>query len=70
MNGNIYIFGGKMINSSSSNIFEVYNPHDNKWVISNAHMKKDRCHIDAIVIRKNSMLFKKVFEEATNTIIH
>lgn len=70
MNGNIYVFGGKMMNKSYSNTFEIYNPHDNKWVMSNAYMKKDRCHIDAIVIEKNSELFKKVFEETTNTIIH
>ncbi|XP_026814200.1 kelch-like protein 3 [Rhopalosiphum maidis] len=70
MNGNIYLFGGKMIDTSSSNIFEIYNPHDNKWVTSNAFMKKDRCHIDAIVIDKNSLLFRQVFEESTNTIIH
>lgn len=70
MNGNIYVFGGKMMNTSHSNTFEIYNPHDNRWVISNAYMKKDRCHIDAIVVEKNSELYKKVFEEATNTIIH
>jgi len=70
MNGNIYVFGGKMFNTSCSNMFEVYNPHDNKWVISNAYMKTNRYHIDAIVIEKNSVLFKKVFENETNTIIH
>lgn len=70
MNGNIYLFGGKMINTSYSNTFEIYDPHDNKWVTSNAFMKKDRCHIDAIVIEKNSELFKKVFEEGNSAIIH
>ncbi|XP_025199504.1 kelch-like protein 3 [Melanaphis sacchari] len=68
MNGNIYLFGGKMMNTSSSNIFEIYNPHDNKWVTSSAFMKKDRCHIDAIVIEKSSDFFIKVFEESSKTI--
>ncbi|XP_060855793.1 kelch-like protein 3 [Metopolophium dirhodum] len=70
MNGNIYVFGGHTINMSYSNTFEIYNPHDNNWKSSKAYMKKDQCYIDAIVIEKNSELFKKVFEEATNTIIH
>lgn len=70
MNGNIYLFGGKMINTSSSNMFEIYNPHENKWVTSSAVMKEERCHIDAIVIEKSSELYKQMFDESTNTIIH
>jgi len=70
MNGNIYVFGGNTINMSYSNTFEIYNPHDNNWESPKALMKNDRCHMDAIVMEKNSELFKKVFEEATITINH
>ncbi|XP_029341272.1 kelch-like protein 3 [Acyrthosiphon pisum] len=71
MNGNIYVFGGKIIDTPYSNTFEIYNLHDNKWIISNAYiMKKNLCHIDAIVLEKNSELFKKVLEGAINTIIN
>lgn len=70
MNGFIYVFGGKTDDKSYSNTFEVYNPHDNEWVTSNAIMNMDRCYIDAIVIEKNCVLFKKVFEDVTNNIIH
>jgi len=70
MNGNIYVFGGKTMDMSYSKTFEIYNHHDNKWVNSNYYMKKNRYHIDAIMIEKNTELFKKVFEEATNSIIH
>lgn len=70
MNGFIYVFGGKTDNKTYSNTFEVYNPHSNEWITSSASMNKDRCHIDAIVIEKNCTLFKRVFEDATNNIIH
>lgn len=71
MNINIYVFGGKIMNTSNSNTFEIYHPHNNKWIISNAYiMKKDLCHIYVIVIENNSELFKKAIEEATYTIIH
>lgn len=70
MNGCIFVFGGKTGDKSYSNTFEVYSPHDNEWIISNATMNIDRCNIDAIVIEKSCTLFKKVFEEATNNIIH
>jgi hypothetical protein len=70
MNGLIYVFGGKTGNNSYSKTFEVYNPHYNEWVTSNALMNLDRCYIDAIVIEKSCILYKKVFEDATNNIIH
>lgn len=70
MNGCIFVFGGKTNDESYSNTFEVYNPHDNEWIISNAIMNMGRSYIDAIVIEKCSTLFKKVFEDATNNIIH
>jgi len=70
MNGNIYVFGGQMFYSFSSNSFEIYNPHENKWVASSSAEGDQRCYIDAIVIEKNSELYKQVFEESTNTIIH
>ncbi|XP_029341326.1 kelch-like protein 2 [Acyrthosiphon pisum] len=70
MNGNIYVFGGKTMNMSYSNTLEIYNPHDDKWVISNTYMKKDQFLMDAIVIEKNSELYKQAFEEAANNIFH
>lgn len=70
MNGLIYVFGGKTANNSYSKTFEVYNPHNNEWVISNALMDLDRGYIDAIVIEKSCILYKKVFEDVTNNIIH
>lgn len=70
MNGYIYVFGGKTGTKTYSNTFEIYNPHDNEWVVSSARLDKGQCHIDAVVIEKSSTLFKKVFEDATNNIIH
>lgn len=70
MNGYIYVFGGKSDNKTYLNTFEVYNPHENEWVTSNAVMNSPRSNIDAIVIEKSSHLFKRVFEDATNNIIH
>jgi len=70
MNGYIYVFGGKTDAKSYSNTFEIYNPHDNEWVTSNARMNIGRSHIDAIVIEKSCTLFKRVFEDSTNNIIH
>lgn len=70
MNGFIYVFGGQTDSKSHSNTFEVYNPHENEWVVSSSLMNKERCYIDAIVIEKSCALYKKVFEDATNNIIH
>lgn len=70
MNGFIYVFGGKTDSKSYSNTFEVYNPHEDEWVVSHSLMNKDRGNIDAIVIEKSCVLYKKVFEDATNNIIH
>lgn len=73
MNGFIYVFGGKSENDSYLNTFEIYNPHSNEWTTSNAIMNNKgpgRCNIDAIVVEKNCMLFKHVFEDSTIDIIH
>lgn len=70
MNGFIYVFGGKMNDKSYLNTFEVYNVHNNEWKTSNALMNMERYLIDVIVIEKSCVLFKKVFEDATNNIIH
>lgn len=70
MNGFIYVFGGKTDGRSYLDTFEIYNPHENKWILSNASMSNGRSHIDAIVIEKGCILFKRVFEDATNNIIH
>jgi len=70
MNGYIYVFGGKTNYNTHSNTFEIYNPHENQWETSTATMNNKRCNIDAIVIEKNYILFKKVFEDSTNNIIH
>lgn len=70
MNGFIYVFGGKTDDKSNSNTFEVYNPHSNEWVTSNALMNSDLCIIDAIIIEKKFTLFKKVFEDANRHIMY
>jgi len=73
MNGFIYVFGGKSENKTFLNTLEVYNPHANEWTTSNALMNNNgdgRCNIDAIVVEKSSMLFKRVFEDSTINIIH
>lgn len=70
MNGFIYVFGGQINSYSYSNTFEVYNPYENEWKTSVALFSKTRCNIDAIVVEKSSTLFKRIFEDATNNIIH
>lgn len=70
MNGLIYVFGGNIDSDIVSNTFEVYNPHANEWVTSNACMNKGRYNIDAIVIEKTSVLYKKLFKKFQNSITH
>lgn len=70
MNGLIYVFGGNISSNVVSNTIEVYNPHANEWVTSNACMNKNRCIIDAVVINKASVLYKGVFKKYQNIITH
>lgn len=70
MNGLIYVFGGNIDYDNISDTFEVYNPHDDEWVTSDACMKKGLFNIDAIVINKTSILYKRVFKKFLDFITH
>jgi len=68
MNGDIYVFGGRIDDTSTSNTFEIYDYHANKWTVSSDLMNMGRSDMDAIVLEKNSLLYQKVFEDVTNVI--
>jgi len=68
MNGNIYVFGGRIDDTNISNTFEIYNFHTNTWTVSSAPMNMGRSDCNAIVVEKCCLFYKKVFEDRINMI--